>query len=54
MFVDVSYLNNRSKSHPDLKLYDQKRVTLKMITRAEFHTMNGQEQEVYIYRLARY
>lgn len=53
-FLDLSYLNGRDDKHPDRKLFDHNRVTLKMIGRPEFLAMNGQEQEVYIYRLARY
>lgn len=50
---DVSYLNGRPTSHPDHKLFDFKRVTLKMICREEFQQMNANEQEVYVFRLAK-
>ena len=54
VFLDLSYLNGRDDKHPDRTLFDRNRVTLKMIGRPEFLAMNGQEQEVYIYCLAKY
>lgn len=50
---DVTYLNGRPKGHPDFKLYNHKRLTLKMCNRDELHQMEGPRQEVYIYRLAK-
>lgn len=53
-FKDVTYLNGRPTSHPDHKLFDYKRVTIKMVTRDQFYEMNGCEQEAYVFRLAKY
>lgn len=50
---DVTYLNGRDPKHADHTTFDHKRVTLKMITRNEFYEMNGHEQEVYVFRIAK-
>ncbi|CAN0414930.1 unnamed protein product [Pylaiella littoralis] len=50
---DVSYLPGRGPKHPDHKVLDHKRVTLKMLCRERFHDMNPYEQEVYVFRLAK-
>lgn len=46
--LDVTHLDGRPEGHADYKLYDHKRLTVKMINRPVFLEMGDEEQEVYI------
>lgn len=53
--MDVTYLNDRDKGHPDFATFKGVRthVTLKMLARPEFQNATETQQEIYILRLAR-
>lgn len=49
---DLTHLKGRRPGDKDLESLDHRRVSLHAINRGQFHALSGDEQAIYILRIA--